>query len=279
LRVATLAPAGLLLAGPSGHAGIFGLGYELDYGNAYLPPTGQSMAATSLHYREIGGPIGGAILALFLVPVKPTEQTTVTQEHECGFGGNGRDCIDYVKTTTTYPSEAEIDAYNKAVASFDPQVADAVMSGALGQELDMNFYARALGGSANGFTMTLWRGIAGVRNFQLGMFALGWISFHDVHTRTVTADTAELRATDKVADFTFKYAGLPVRFRTAIPNTRLGIEVQLDLNLLSIVMDQPSPIRGNIQWIGRHSIVKLGGFVSGFRPDGASLTAEAQLAF
>lgn len=105
------------------------------------------------------------------------------------------------------------------------------------------------------------------------------MTFHDVKTRVLAGTPTELMTTERVADHTFKYVGSPRRFRIPIEDHGFGALVQFDRNWLSIVMPQPSPVRLGLQWVRSHAMLSVEGVVSGFRPDGASLSAEASLAF
>jgi hypothetical protein len=55
--------------------------------------------------------------------------------------------------------------------------------------------------------------------------------------------------------------------------------VQLDLNIGSLVFDQPSPIRGGVEWAGHHVLAQIEAVASGYRFDGASLSAQVALGF
>ncbi len=109
--------------------------------------------------------------------------------------------------------------------------------------------------------------------------AFGWLTFHDVHTRVSTATPTEITSMEKVSDVTYKYVGMPIRVEGPIGLTGFGVHLQLDLNIPSLILDQPSPIRAGVQWFGYHLMIKVEAVVTGFRPDGASLATEVSLAF
>jgi hypothetical protein len=270
----------VLLVAPSADAGIYGLGVTGEYGNAYLPPTGEAGTTTMLTYHEHGGLLGAFLLFVGEAPAEPRASTTTTTDLQCKSDGAFQTCTTYEVTTTTTPSQAEIEQFHHDMDAWGPTVGAAIMRGEAGQELEIELPLRALGGNTSGFMLKLFRPIPGTRGIlSVGQFAFGWMTFHDVKTRMVRASATELTATEQVGDHTFKYAGIPCRFQVPFGRTGFGAHLQFDFNLLSIVMDQASPVRAGAQWVGSHVMLSVEGVASGFRPDGASISAEAALAF
>lgn len=269
---------GLAAAAAPARAGVYGIGVNGEYGNAYLPPTGGAMLSTSLHYEEYGG-ILLKLLLLASAPVKPEGSTTTSQEPFCLGQGSDRTCTTVVVTTTTTPTAAELEDYERRLSAWDPAIAQSIMRGESGLELDLDIPMRSLGGDTSGFMAHVWYPIGWDGRLSVGAAAFGWVTFHGVKSKEVQADPTEVRAVDKMSDVTYKYAGLPLRVQTAIGRSGLGAHVQLDLNILSLVLDQPSPIRAGLSWAGYHVLAKLEGVVTGYRPDGASVSAQVQLGF
>lgn len=265
-------------ARPAAAQAVYRLGAGAEVGNAYLPPTAGAGLTTSLSYREHGGLLGNILMVIAEAPARPSSTSTTTYETSCVGAVGDQTCTLYETTVTMPPSAAAVEAWERDMAAWGPSRGAAILRGELGQELQIDIPLRALGGSTTGVMLRLYRPIGSSGHLSVGQFALGWLTFHDVTTREVMATATELRATDKVADHTYKYVGLPVRVQAPIGRTGFGVHAQLDLNVLSIVTDDPSPVRAGVQWVGPHVIVTVDGVASGLRLDAGSIAAEVTLA-
>jgi hypothetical protein len=276
LLIASLVVAATAPARADG--GFYGVGARVEYGTAYLPPTAGASTTTMIRYREIGGFLGNLLVLTASAPIKPEPSSRIETETSCSGSGSNKSCTTATYEVTTYPSSKEIEDYEKKVAAWDPAVANAIMRGEAGQEVDLDIALRTLGGDTSGFIFRL--GAPFLHWGPVSMkFALGWLTFHDVHTRIANATSTEIATMEKVSDFTYKYVGLPIRVQAPIGLTGLGVHLQVDLNIPSIVLDEPSPIRAGVQWFGYHLMITVETVVSGFRADGVSLASEVALAF
>ena len=268
-----------LLAG-SAHAdveGIYGLGIGAEYGTTYLPPTAGAGLSTTLTYREYAGKLGNWILFIGDAPAPPMSTSKSESSTECHQGY----CTITTTTTTTHPSEAEVAAWEQEMNEYSATRGAAMLRGEMGQLLQIDVTMRSLGGNASGFVLRLFRPIPGLpKAIMIGQYGLGFLTYHDVTSRKVTAANGVLSSMDVMGDHTWTYAGMPIRIGGSFgDNSRFGAHLQFDNNIYGWFMGDASPIRAGIQWIGPHVMLEVQGVISGFRPDGASLSGSVTLAY
>ncbi|HEY4058785.1 MAG TPA: hypothetical protein VGM39_19360 [Kofleriaceae bacterium] len=272
LAIAALATLGasVAVAAPA----VYAVGGTMEYGNAYLPSTADAGLSTFVSYHDWGGVVSAVLLLLATAPAKPSPHTSVRSEDHCSAGY----CATYEVTTTTYPSSAEMANWEARMAVYNATTAPAIWAGEFGQDVQLDIASRSLGGNTSGFQLRLYRPLGDSRHLSIGM-GYAYLSFHDVHTSHVVDNMGVLSATDKKDNYTYGYVGIPLRFSTAIGQTGFGLDMTLDLNVLSLFFDDNSPIRAGVHWGGSHVLLTAEAMASGLRPDGASLHLGALLAF
>jgi hypothetical protein len=267
-----------LLAGTA-HAdvqGVYGLGIGADYGTTYLPPTAEAGLSTTITYREYAGVVGNWLLFIGEAPAPPMSTSKSESTEECHQGY----CTITTTTTTTHPSQAEVDAWQDAMNEYTATKGAAMLRGEMGQELTIDVTMRSLGGNASGFKLQLFRPIPDTGGLvMIGQYALGWLTYHDVKSHQVMAENGVLSSKEVMGDHTWGYVGMPIRIGTSFgAQSRFGAHLQFDNNIYGWFLGDASPIRAGVEWIGPHVMMKVEGVVSGFRPDGGSINGSVTLA-
>lgn len=253
----------------------FGVGFATDYGTAMLPPASGSALTTAISIHEYGGPIGNAIL-FFMTAPWPTGSSTARTSYYTDDHG-----VAWVVTeTVTDFSQSDLGIGTAKYKDWKAAKGDGILRGDAGQELQIFIPLRQLGGDASGFMFKLMvpLGFTGGLLSIAALPAFGWINYEDVTQRRVSAAGGVLTATESVGNSRYEYVGFPIRFQTKLSDFA-SAHVQLDLNVFSLTDDQPSPIRAGVDFLVPHALLKVEAISSGLAPGGASLAAEAILAF
>jgi len=266
-----------ILAGTA-HAdvtGVYGVGFSAEFGNTYLPPTAEAGLATTISYKEVGGKVGNWIIFLSEAPAPPAGTSKTTTDTTCYQDF----CTIRETTTTTPPTEAEVRQWEADMSEFSATKGAAILRGEMGQSLSIDVTMRSLGGNASGFMLKLMRPIPKTGGVvSIGQYALGWLTYHDVKSHKVLAMNGVLSSMEVTGDHTFGYVGLPIRI--AAPVTRsFGAHLQFDNNIYGWFLGDASPIRAGVEWVAPHVMVQVEGVISGFRPDGGSISGSVTLAY
>ncbi len=266
------------VAAAEGFGGAYSLGFSATAGNAYLPPTSSSGISTGIAYHEYGGVISKVLLLLLTVPPKPRETSTTSTE--C----YGDTC--YITTTTYYPSQAEMDNWNRDVDTWSKTTAPAILSGAIKAEVNFDVASRSLGGDTSGASFSMLgripiRSLGGVGgNLAMGM-GFGSYTFHDRTRKVVVANGSTLDSVEQKGDLDYDYIGFPVRLQ-AMVKRNVAIYLQLDLNLLALELtddSQASPARLGLHWLGPRIYLRAEAVTDNFGGSRISGMAEVGFAF
>lgn len=276
-----LALMALLATASAAHAdsdaGLYAIGARMEYGTTYLPAGADAGMSNFISYRDWNG-IVSTIVTLLLPAstASPDPKTSTSVETICAGGGN-TSCGLYEVTRTTYPTRAELDAYDAGMRQWD-NIASAMQRGELGRDIQIDVASTAFGGTTSGAMMHLYHPLGDLGRYTSLGVSFGYLRFHDIHSKKVVAVNGTLSTMEVVSDHTFGLAGLPLRVQVPLGGGFTAHAVW-EANVMALFFDDQSPLRAGFEWSGSHVVLSAEAQTSGFSAQGRSLNVGAWFAF
>lgn len=270
--------------------GIYSLGYRGSYGASTAPPTSARGFATSLSYREWGGPIAKLLLAGGSRPIKPRGTLTDSASSETCYGSY---CERTTTSTWSPPSREELEDYSRRVDDWSNRVAPAILSGGAGQSIafELDVAMQTMGGDTSGigagfrFAAPL-RDMLGLEKVHVVVGSkVGKYTMYRREVSRLTLD-GEARSTRIASDIVYGYATIPIRI-SGMLGQRTGVYTELDIDYAGWVgfaellgaTYSPQLARIGLQVGLPFAYVTVEATADRMRPGSASLSTELGLAF